>query len=424
MTCHPLANPSISWEVPRFTDVEPRRGTGPGYGHRLPALVDALTEHELEGLVRVRHEVGLAVDVRGLLHDRRSHTGLDGRDRGCARRRSATARDRGPPPAAESRTSWSMFHPVHSDGALAHGGLWADAVWTMWGPAAERDPLGVGAARHHLHLTVVEGVLGGADDGDVDRLSVDGEQIGHAVAREGRRRRGSLQAGNPDLGDAERQCERSGGVVVLGVLGPDRGEGDDELRAGQRGEADRHGRGRAGHRAVGDRRERDRADLAARGDGHVVGTECRPSASTVKRNPAQCLRLRQVVGQRRPDVGAEVETGLPRGGRIVVERGRRGGVQVARHAARGVGRDVAVGRGGRPPHQLVDLVVGQQGGEAGAARDGEGAGGRDLELPGDGGLGIAPGRIRRGTQPGHHVGQPVRLPMRRRWPRSDRWASE
>ena len=28
-----------------------------------------------------------------------------------------------PPPAAESRASWSMFHPVHVVGVLAHGGL-------------------------------------------------------------------------------------------------------------------------------------------------------------------------------------------------------------------------------------------------------------------------------------------------------------
>ena len=71
-----------------------------------------------------------------------------------------------------------MFQPVHSEGALAQGGLCATAVCTMCGPGAQRDALGVGPAGHQLRLAVVEGVLGRPDDGDVDRLAVNGEQVG------------------------------------------------------------------------------------------------------------------------------------------------------------------------------------------------------------------------------------------------------
>ena len=48
----------------------------------------------------------------------------------------------------------------------------------------ERDAVGVGAARLELQLAAVEGLVRGADHGNVDRLAVDGEQVRHAVARE------------------------------------------------------------------------------------------------------------------------------------------------------------------------------------------------------------------------------------------------
>ena len=50
----------------------------------------------------------------------------------------------GPPPAAESRTSWSMFQPVQVVGALAHGGLCPSAVCTTCGPAPSVIPLASG----------------------------------------------------------------------------------------------------------------------------------------------------------------------------------------------------------------------------------------------------------------------------------------
>ena len=49
-----------------------------------------------------------------------------------------------PPPAAESRTSWSMFQPVHVVGVLAHGGLCPRAVATTCGPAPRLMPLASG----------------------------------------------------------------------------------------------------------------------------------------------------------------------------------------------------------------------------------------------------------------------------------------
>src|SRR5271157_3278359 len=46
----------------------------------------------------------------------------------------------GPPPAAESRTSWSRFHPVQVVGVLAQGGLCPAAVTTTCGPAPSVIP--------------------------------------------------------------------------------------------------------------------------------------------------------------------------------------------------------------------------------------------------------------------------------------------
>ncbi len=45
------------------------------------------------------------------------------------------------PPAAESRTSWSMFQPVQVEGAPAQGGLCPTAVCTTWVPADSAMPL-------------------------------------------------------------------------------------------------------------------------------------------------------------------------------------------------------------------------------------------------------------------------------------------
>ena len=101
----------------------------------------------------------------------------------------------GPPPAAESRASWSTFHPVHVVGVLAQGGLWPATVCTTCGPALQCDPLGVRAARHELRLAAAQGVLGRPHDGDADRLAVNGEQVGHARPGQGGRRRVRLDAG-------------------------------------------------------------------------------------------------------------------------------------------------------------------------------------------------------------------------------------
>ena len=86
--CHPLAKPSTSWGVPRSTERGPRRGVRARLGHRVPALVDALPEDELEAGVLPAHRAGMAVDVLGRLGHRRRRPGLGGRkNRGAGRRR-------------------------------------------------------------------------------------------------------------------------------------------------------------------------------------------------------------------------------------------------------------------------------------------------------------------------------------------------
>ncbi len=55
-----------------------------------------------------------------------------------------TAAGPAPPPAAESRASWSMFQPVHVVGVLAHGGPWPGTVSTTCGPAPSVIPLASG----------------------------------------------------------------------------------------------------------------------------------------------------------------------------------------------------------------------------------------------------------------------------------------
>ena len=70
-----------------------------------------------------------------------------------------------------------MFQPVQVVGALAHGGLCPTAVCDDVGTGTQRDPLGVGPAGDQLRLTAVEGVLGRPDDGDVDRLAVDRQEV-------------------------------------------------------------------------------------------------------------------------------------------------------------------------------------------------------------------------------------------------------
>ncbi len=48
------------------------------------------------------------------------------------------------PPAAESKTSWSTFQPVHVAGLGAQFGPCPRAVCTMWGPAGSVMPLASG----------------------------------------------------------------------------------------------------------------------------------------------------------------------------------------------------------------------------------------------------------------------------------------
>ena len=139
-----------------------------------------------------------------------------------------------PPPAAESRTSWSMFQPVQAVGTLAHGGLWPAVVWTTCGPAPSVIPLASGPHGTTCDLTVGERVRGRSDDGDGDRPAVDRQQVGDTGSGEVGGRRCGHHAGDADLGDAERQRQLPGRVVVRRVLGPDGGEREDEVRAGER----------------------------------------------------------------------------------------------------------------------------------------------------------------------------------------------
>ena len=95
--------------------------------------------------------------------------------------------------------------------------------------------------------------------------------------------------------------------------------------------------------------------------------------------------------------------------RIAVERGRRRGVEVAREPPRGIRRDVATRPGRGTADEIIDLVVGDERGQAGAAREGERAGRRQRELPRNDRLGIVAGRVLRLPLARHDDGETVGL---------------
>ena len=84
--------PSVGEPVDELGGAEVHRvragcGTGTGLGHGLPTLVDALAQHELEGLRGPRDGGAMVVDVRGRGGDRRGRTGLGRRELRRAGRR-------------------------------------------------------------------------------------------------------------------------------------------------------------------------------------------------------------------------------------------------------------------------------------------------------------------------------------------------
>ena len=252
-----------------------RRRMRPGLRHRLPALVDALARARARtaGVAPVTVAV-CAVDVAG-------------------RHRDAWAPGRAGSPAAGACPA--AVGMAAGPASAAGGRIQDELVEVPPGAGRRRARRRSGCARRRSArrgcpaprvMPVASGPQGTTctsppssacwveptTDTSIG-LPVDGEQVGHAVARAAAPAWAPLHAGDADLGDAERQGQRSGGVVVGGVLGADPGEGDHELRAGQGGEGHRHGRDGPGHRAVGDGRRASTwcATWCARGDGHGRG---------------------------------------------------------------------------------------------------------------------------------------------------------
>ena len=184
-----------------------------------------------------------------------------------------------------------MFQPVQVVGARAHGGLCPTAVWTMWGPGPSVIPLASGPQGMSCASPLLEGVLGRPDDGDVDRPAVDRQEVRDAGPGQVGRCRCRPHAGDAHLGDAEGQGQRSRRVVVRRVLRPDAGEGEDEVRAGEGREGDRHRGHGPGDGAVGDGGSATVRTWVPEVTVMAVGTECRPSAITCSVSPCSACGL-------------------------------------------------------------------------------------------------------------------------------------
>ena len=206
VTGQPLAKPSTNCGVPRSTECAPAGAPGPGVATACQPLFRLWPEHELERLGRAGHLGRRAVDVRRGLRDVGTGPRLGGRERrrpgGRRRRGRAHAAAGGRverelvevPPGARRRRAGARR--VVPDGRLHDVGA-----------GRQRDALGVGPAGHHLDLAAVERRRRRADDRDVDRLAVDGQQVAHAVAGQLRRRGADDDAG----GEADLRDRRTAG---------------------------------------------------------------------------------------------------------------------------------------------------------------------------------------------------------------------
>ena len=286
----------------------------------------------------------------------------------------------GPPPAAESRTSWSMFQPVQVVGALAHGGLCPTAVWTTCGPAPSVIPLASGPQGTSCASPLSRACWADPTTAtSIGRPSIDSRfetQFPGRSAGSGR-----PHAGDADLGDAERAApaarpSSSSPRTPAGRAVKVRTK-CEPVSAGKETGTVVTAPGTV-LSAMGGRATR--AHLAPGGDrswrwGPSGGRRRSPAGE-----PAQRLRLGQVVGEGGADLGVRPEAGLPGRRGVAVDGGRRRGLQVAREPPRGVGVGEPGRRRRRATDQPVDLVVGDEGREAGRAREGEGAGGGQREL--------------------------------------------
>ena len=210
VTCQPLANPSTSCGPPRSTAWDPGGGARARGGHRLPTLVHALAQHELEGLGGAGDLGPVAVDV----HGRRGapwrpapagspwSCGRAGRGgEGAPIRRRRRPPSRGRAGRCSTRCRWS-------------------ARWRTAG--CDRPPSAPRAGPRSSVMPLASGPHGTSCASPPSRACwvepTTATLIGwpSIVSRldtqlpgQGGRRRVRLDAGDADLGDAQRQFERA-----------------------------------------------------------------------------------------------------------------------------------------------------------------------------------------------------------------------
>ena len=135
VTCQPLANPSTSCDCPSSTLWEPGGAPLAGVATALNPLLTlwpSTSSKGSEAPVTSAPWLSMCTEVAVTVGAAPGWVGLQLRRAGRGGEGSGPA----PPPAAESRASWSMFQPVQVVGVLAHGGPCPAAVSHDVGPGA------------------------------------------------------------------------------------------------------------------------------------------------------------------------------------------------------------------------------------------------------------------------------------------------
>ena len=307
---------------------------------------------------------------------------------------------RGPGPAAAGgRVQDELVDVPARDG-------WPSAVSTTWGPGPRVIPRRR-PRRADRDLAVVEGRRSRA--GDADRAGSRRWRAGWTWQAPGTWAAGR-RGHRPGMPTSAMPRGRAGGgrVVVGRVLEADAGHGDADALAGRGGEGQRHRAGGPGDRAsaMGGRSTRRAPVLGAEtvmASAPSGGRRPPPAGQVVEGD-----RLGQVVLEPVPVWWAAPRTPAARrwpGCRRWRPRPRRRGRRAAGPWSRRRPRSRRPG----PADQPVDLVVGEEGRDAGQPAEGEGAGGGQGELPADGGLGVRARRVGRDPLAGHDDGEPVGL---------------
>ena len=143
VTCHPLAKPSTSCERPRSTAWDPGGAPGPGVATAFQPLLTLWPSTSSKGSVACVTSAPWLTMWTDVAATVAAGPGWVAGSSGVPAL-VGKALAPGPPPAAESRASWSTFQPVHVVGVLAQGGLWPGTVCTTCGPAFSAIPLASG----------------------------------------------------------------------------------------------------------------------------------------------------------------------------------------------------------------------------------------------------------------------------------------